>query len=126
VVSEAAALLPLGLVQPWGEVVPRWIPFIGGRPVRPMAAVVPSMTGAAILTVLWASTFWNIPRHDFFSYFDDPFQKVLVTACYVPLLAWGPLLAIVAIAYHRRRGVTICCLERVRPCRRPGLPADRG
>jgi len=33
-------LLTLGLVQRWGEVVPRWIPVLGGRRVRPLAAVV--------------------------------------------------------------------------------------
>lgn len=31
VVAECLALLTLGLVRPWGEVVPRWIPLIGGR-----------------------------------------------------------------------------------------------
>lgn len=35
VVSELVALLTLGLVRPWGEVVPHWIPLIGGRRVRP-------------------------------------------------------------------------------------------
>ncbi|MEW1613397.1 MULTISPECIES: hypothetical protein [unclassified Streptomyces] len=37
---ELVALLTIGLVRPWGEVVPRWIPLLGGRQVRPMAAVV--------------------------------------------------------------------------------------
>lgn len=27
----------------------------------------------------------------------------LMTACYVPLPAWGPLLAVVTVAYCRRR-----------------------
>ncbi|MEU6867621.1 hypothetical protein ABZ924_31025 [Streptomyces sp. NPDC046876] len=27
----------------------------------------------------------------------------LMTACYAPLLAWGPLLAVVTVAYYRRR-----------------------
>ncbi|MEV0989558.1 hypothetical protein [Streptomyces sp. NPDC049949] len=27
----------------------------------------------------------------------------VMTACYMPLVAWGPLLAFVTVAYHRRR-----------------------
>ncbi|MEU9720826.1 hypothetical protein [Streptomyces sp. NPDC047976] len=30
VVCELLAFLTIGLVRPWGEVVPRWIPLIGG------------------------------------------------------------------------------------------------
>ncbi|MFI0710782.1 hypothetical protein ACH4SK_09030 [Streptomyces inhibens] len=30
-------------------------------------------------------------------------SAVLMTACYLPLLAWGPLLAVVTVAYYRRR-----------------------
>jgi hypothetical protein len=101
-VSEAAALLTLGLVQPWGEVAPRWIPWIGGRRIRPGAAFTAAMTGAVILTVLWGTVFWMMPGSDFYDYFTGP-QGVIVTACYLPLLAWGPLLAVVAVAYLRRR-----------------------
>jgi hypothetical protein len=101
-VSEGAALMTLGLVERWGEVVPRWIPLIGGRSVRPMAAFVAAMTGATILTALWTSVFWTMPRGHFYDYFNGP-QGVIVTACYLPLLLWGPLLAVVAVAYLRRR-----------------------
>ena len=29
ILTEAFALLTLGLVRPWGEVVPRWVPWVG-------------------------------------------------------------------------------------------------
>jgi hypothetical protein len=103
VVQEATAFLCLGLVQPWGEVVPRWVPFIGGSRVRPMAAVVPALTGAAILCVLWAITILQMPFVGFYDHFDGTFDTILVTTCYLPLLAWGPLLAAVALDYRRRR-----------------------
>ena len=32
----------------------------------------------------------------------DGAERVLMMACYTPLLLWGPLLAAVAISYHRR------------------------
>lgn len=102
-VSEGAALMTLGLVRPWGEVVPAWIPWIGGRRVRPMAAFAAAMTGAAVLTWLWGWIFLSLSDSDFYDYFNGP-QSVVVTACYLPLLAWGPLLAVVALAYlHRHR-----------------------
>jgi hypothetical protein len=46
--------LTFGLVRPWGEVYPPWIPRLGGRPVRPRTAIIPAtavsflMTGAGI------------------------------------------------------------------------------
>lgn len=52
VLAEALAFLTIGLVRPWGEVAPRWIPLIGGRKVRPLAAIVPAALGSAVLTWL--------------------------------------------------------------------------
>jgi len=101
-VSEGAALLTLGLVQPWGEVAPRWIPLIGGRRVRPLAAFIPAITGATILTALWTWVFWGMAGSEFYDYFNGP-QAVVVTIAYLPLLLWGPLLGVVAVAYLRRR-----------------------
>src|SRR5690349_19230098 len=44
--SETLGLLTLGLVKPWGEVVPRWVPLLGGRRIPPLVAVVPATLGA--------------------------------------------------------------------------------
>ncbi|MFC0028144.1 hypothetical protein ACFFMM_01235 [Micromonospora chaiyaphumensis] len=38
-VSEGLALLALGLVRPWGEVFPSWLPLVGGRRVPPRLTV---------------------------------------------------------------------------------------
>ena len=94
-------LLTLGLVQRWGEVVPRWVPLVGGKPVPPMAAVVPAGAGAVALTLLWVSTFSNVGTI-WALYGLDGAERVLMTACYAPLLLWGPLLAAVTVSYHRR------------------------
>jgi hypothetical protein len=60
VVSFGAALLTIGLVRPWGEVVPRWIPLVGGRTVPVRAAVAAAGTGA---TLIFGSTptRWSTP-----------------------------------------------------------------
>ncbi|MDJ0380069.1 hypothetical protein [Streptomyces sp. G-G2] len=104
VVSEALALLTLGLVRPWGEIVPRWIPALGGRRVRPLAAVVPAPLGAAALFALcgWVG-YIQVADLAAGSITDTPAQQGLLVLCYVPLLAWAPLLTVSALAYYRRR-----------------------
>ncbi|WP_324615878.1 hypothetical protein [Streptomyces puniciscabiei] len=99
VLCELATLLTIGLVRPWGEVVPHWIPLIGGRRVRPMAAVVPGLLGAAILTVIWGNVpwWWTYPHENM-----TPTGNLVVGVLYQPLVLWGPLTAAVTISYYRR------------------------
>lgn len=102
VVLEGLALLTLGLVQPWGEVVPHWIPLLGGRRVAPMAAVIPAAAGAVALTFLWgtvAISWWFTPGDGALS----ASARTAVGLLYVPLAAWGPLLAAVTFGYYQRR-----------------------
>ncbi|MEU9142402.1 hypothetical protein [Streptomyces sp. NPDC048349] len=105
--QEALGLLSLGLVQRWGEVVPHWIPWLGGRRIPPLAAVIPAALGATAvtgITLIGAST-WNdvIAANP-----DSPgegFGYWFFTLSYAPLLLWGPLLALVTAAYWRRRRI---------------------
>lgn len=109
-VSLIAATLTVGLVRPWGEVVPAWVPVLGGRRIPVLAAVLPAAGGAVLIFAVYAYAGLNAvlgfreppdipgcpdPTH-------QPYAWVAV-ACYAPLLAWGPLLVLVTIAYHRRR-----------------------
>ncbi|MFJ3832934.1 hypothetical protein ACIPWI_34015 [Streptomyces sp. NPDC090046] len=109
-VSEGLALLALGLVRPWGEVVPRWVPGLRGRRIPIPAVVIPAALGAALITMLCAYAVLN----QIFGFVEPmnengdvgptsgPAAWALWTA-YAPLLAWGPLLAILTVAYYRRR-----------------------
>jgi hypothetical protein len=114
VVSMGLALLTLGLVQPWGEMVPRWIPVLGGRRVAPMAAVVPAVTGSICIFGLYAYLLLNtifdwVDRGPVAIGADQPIPppsglaERLEVICYAPLLTWAPLLMVVTVAYHRRR-----------------------
>lgn len=101
--AEGLALLTLGLVQPWGEVVPRWFPFIGGRRVPPFAAIVPAGLGAAALTAIWAPTPWMFLSDSGTGLEPTGGWEILMAAAYLPLMLWGPLLAAVTWAYYHRR-----------------------
>ncbi|MCK1795665.1 hypothetical protein MTQ01_06510 [Streptomyces sp. XM4193] len=103
VVSEGLALLTLGLVQRWGEVFPRWMPLLGGRRVPPLPATAAALLGAAALAVLLARVFHSNLTEVGQDGIGTPAQFALMLVCYIPMLAWPPLLAVVAVAYHRRR-----------------------
>ncbi|MCX5202943.1 hypothetical protein OG897_15980 [Streptomyces sp. NBC_00237] len=105
-VAETASYLTLGLVRPWGEVFPRWIPRLGGRPVNHRRAVLAASLGALVVTFLWWVLFFGglltAPR-------PDPrisLGEAVFLAAYAPLLLWGPLLAAVTWSYHRRHRLT--------------------
>ncbi|WP_084337490.1 hypothetical protein [Actinomadura oligospora] len=105
VLSEALALLTLGLVSPWGEVAPSWIPFIGGKRVAPKAAVIPAAVGSVLLFLIWdvlEFVQWSYGASDTAPGHPTGGWKVLQEVLYLPLLAWGPLLAAVTMSYHRR------------------------
>ncbi|MET9022628.1 hypothetical protein ABZV93_21870 [Actinopolymorpha sp. NPDC004070] len=107
--SEGVGLLSLGLVRPWGEVFPRWMPLIGGRRVPPLGATVLAATGAVALTAIWTFATVNFfvltvfgPPGKGFAFVNGWWEALLI-ACYLPLLLWGPLLFALTWAYYRRR-----------------------
>ncbi|AJF68436.1 hypothetical protein [Streptomyces vietnamensis] len=110
VLAELLAFLTLGLVREWGEVFPRRLPFLGGRPVAARGATFAALSGAFGLTAL-TCWFTYVALADFAPYSpshltESTLQKTLFLVCYLPLVAWAPLLTAVAIAYHRRRRLT--------------------
>jgi hypothetical protein len=106
VITEGLALLTLGLVRPWGETVPGWIPLLGGRRVHPLAATVPAVLGGLVLAFLLYRAFWSYSTHIGLEGTGTPGQFALLLVCYVPMLSWPPLLIAVALAYYRRRTAT--------------------
>ncbi|MET8628836.1 hypothetical protein ABZW30_34725 [Kitasatospora sp. NPDC004669] len=111
VVSELLAFTALGLIARWGEVFPRWLPFLRGRRVPVAAAVVPAALGVAalvLITTLYTvvvstgRTLQGRPLRGIPTLTGD-WHSVVLVVCYGPLLLWGPLLAAVTVAYWRRR-----------------------
>ena len=119
VIEMSAGLLTLGLVHSWGEVVPQWVPVLGGRRVPILAATVPAFLGAALIILLCGFDILNSIYHfttpemaRSVGYIGDPNEVEAKTFAdlpsyvkwlYAPTLAWGPLLLAVTVAYHRRR-----------------------
>ncbi|MEU0335143.1 hypothetical protein [Streptomyces sp. NPDC006193] len=100
VLQEALAFLTLGLVRPWGEVWPRWVPRLRGRRIPVLAAAVPAALGALACTVYGVLFVWTTLHADMAI---TPWGEWVMTLCYVPMVAWGPLLAVVTTHYYRRR-----------------------
>ncbi|MEV5748909.1 hypothetical protein AB0L00_13915 [Actinoallomurus sp. NPDC052308] len=99
--SETVAFLSMGLVRPWGEIWPRWVPFLRGRRVHPLAAIVPAALGSAALMVIWTRLISGFPSGD--PEMPHGAKRLILELCYLPLIAWGPLLAAVTVAYAVRR-----------------------
>jgi hypothetical protein len=113
IASAGLALLTLGLVRPWGERIPRWVPVLSGRPIPMRVVVVPALIGASLLI---ASSLYVVVDELFHVVGQGPVaigpsgQQAAprpepdgVLALYVPLLAWGPLLLAVTLDHRRRR-----------------------
>jgi len=109
-VSVTAAALTVGLVRPWGEVVPAWVPLLGGRPVPVRATTGAAAAGASLIFTVYTYAVLNgifewresrrVPGCPPPDQTDGAWLAYL---CYAPLLLWGPLLVVVTVAYYRRR-----------------------
>lgn len=107
VFSEALAFLAVGLVARWGEVWPRWVPVLHGRPVPVLAAVLPAGLGSVALLVF---PYAMVMAALGLKITGEPegmaahgWQVVAFWIAYLPLTAWGPLLGILTVHYYRRR-----------------------
>ena len=87
-------VLTLGLIRPWGEVFPGWVPGASGRSVPVALAAVPGLVVAGAMLVeapaLLLSTIEDPPRS-------------LVTVLVFPFPLWGPLLALATWGYVGHR-----------------------
>ncbi|WP_107451233.1 hypothetical protein [Streptomyces sp. RTd22] len=98
--QEGLAWLTLGLVRPWGEVWPSWLPYLGGRSIPVPAAVIPAAFGTLACGTYGVAFVWTTLH----AHMDiTPWGNWLLTASYLPLVAWGPLLGAVTLHYYRRR-----------------------
>jgi hypothetical protein len=104
--GAGGAVLTIGLVRPWGEVYPRWIPYLRGKRVQPRTAIIPATAVALLVTSagLMALRWWVTGRIDLTA--DN-------WGAFVPEFlwpVWGVALGVATLAYHlRRRGRCVRC-----------------
>ncbi|WP_423462414.1 hypothetical protein ACO229_18370 [Promicromonospora sp. MS192] len=99
-------VLTLGLIRPWGEVFPRWMPGLAGRRVPIAAAAVPG--GLIAVTLIFSV----VPMLVLFG--SQSPAEAIVGAVVFPCWYWGPALALAVWGYvaHRLRA------------ERPAAPAE--
>ncbi len=104
--AVGGAVLTFGLIRPWGETFPRWIPFLAGRRVPESLVVIP----ASLISVLVTSAGMMFVRLVLAGTMGDVFvfAEEIGWAALAPELlwpVWGVALATATLAYHyRRRG----------------------
>lgn len=89
-------VLTIGLIRPWGEVFPRWVPGLAGKPVPIAAAAIPGGFVAATLT------FAAVPM--LLAFAGRGAGEFVLSAFAFPCWYWGPALALAVWGYvaHRR------------------------
>ncbi|MGW2091679.1 hypothetical protein [Promicromonospora sukumoe] len=87
--------LTLGLIRPWGEVFPRWMPGLAGRRVPVAAAAVPGGLIAATVT------FTAVPMLIMFG--EQSLAQGVWGAIIFPCWYWGPALALAVWGYVAHR-----------------------
>jgi glycerol-3-phosphate acyltransferase PlsY len=100
--TEAVALTAFGLVRPLRQEVPRWLPFFGGRAVRPRAVIVAATLGSVALMLIWTVGFWEVWTTGRPGPMASSHWAAVFTICYAPLNLWGPGLLALTWAYRRR------------------------
>ena len=103
--AVGGGVLTVGLVRPWGEVWPRWVPVVRGRPV-PWR--VPVVAGGVVAAALLASSPALLDM-GVRAALDGDLQWA-ATLVVLPTLPWGLALAAAVLAYaYRRRGTCRVC-----------------
>jgi hypothetical protein len=105
--------LTIGLIRPWGEVFPRWMPGLAGRRVPVAAAAVPG--GVIAVTLIFSA----IPMLVIFA--GQGLVEGILNALTFPCWYWGPALALAVWGYvaHRRQTDR---LAEAAPARAAGTP----
>lgn len=103
------ALLTIGLIRPWGEVIPQWIPVLGGRQV-PVTFAATAATAGAVMLVVCVVGFVIMP---ILGLVEEKPLNPLPPGCsvpdwevlrwYLPMTVWPPLLLVVTWHYVKRR-----------------------
>lgn len=103
--TELAAFACRGLVSWWGEVVPDWVPRLGGKRIPPVVALVPATIAGLFLLFLFAD--WVVCTFHIAGFRDGPWDnqgwRILAATVSGLFCSWGLLVPALTYAYWRRR-----------------------
>lgn len=103
-VALTSGLVTLGLIRPWGEIWPRWMPVLAKRPVPIKAAVIPGAIATVLLLVASPSLVdmtWSEGATSW-----ENLKWILI----FPFPLWGASVGLATAAYYyRRRGTCNTC-----------------
>ncbi|WP_049571844.1 hypothetical protein [Nonomuraea sp. SBT364] len=101
-VGLLGALLTLGLVRPWGEIWPRWVPFLRGRPVPARLPAYAALVAALPIT---SAGLMYVRKKISGEQVGPPGAGDELGAWLPEMLwpLWGAALAVAALAYLARR-----------------------
>lgn len=110
-VQVLAGALCLGLIRPWGERVPHWVPCLGGREIPRILPVVVGGIGNALLyyinatlVIRFGAVWLGLAEGQTPADGMNHWQVAVLVAAYVPmLLLWAPALTVGLVGYGRRR-----------------------
>jgi hypothetical protein len=97
--AALGAVLTVGLIRPWGEVFPGWMPGLAGRSVPIRAAAIPGGIVAALVTLA------AVPMLAAMLSGDLAVGDKVLSVLLFPFSIWGPALALAVWGYvaHRKR-----------------------
>lgn len=108
VVSELCLLACMALVLPWGEVIPAWVPVVGGKPMPRYLVVVPATLGGLFLTALLVD--WLLVHFQVAGLsgpdFENGWWELLAAVTSGMFVLCGPIVLLLTYLYWRRRGRT--------------------
>lgn len=109
-VQVIVAFLCLGLIRPWGEVVPHWIPVVGSRTIP---RLLPTVIGGIGLAVLWPVILNLVVRLSLtWAGIIDGWtpdigmsagERALLLASYIPFFVWPFAITVAVAGYWVRR-----------------------
>jgi hypothetical protein len=103
-VAISGAILTVGLVRPWGETFPRWLPALRGKRVPPALAIVPATFVSVLVFAAGLGLVRDVLRDGL------PGEDWLASAPGLLWPFWGLGLGAATLAYHyRRRGRCTRC-----------------
>jgi hypothetical protein len=103
-VAIGGAMLTYGLIQPWGEVFPRWLPFLARKPVPRALVIIPAALVAVIVTTA-GLMFFRLTLSGDFRLGDNPINFEENLGALAPELLWpfwGAALSAATLAYYYR------------------------